>query len=146
MKNLTEKEIRFVEEYVLNGYVGSRAYALAYSTDNKNLAKAEAWSLLRKPHIQEAISASEKSCRQIAREMSLDRKSILYELKKIIKGDYTAKDRLAGINTFCKLTGGFSPDKSEVDIYFEKKEKIDTSNMSSEQIRELQNAIFAELT
>lgn len=145
MKNLTDKEIGFVEEYITNGYNGSRAYQVAYSTDNKNLAKAEAWAMLRKPHIQEAIEASEKSCRQIARENGLDRKSILLELKKIIKGNFSARERLAGLNTLLKITGSFSPVKTEIDFSFNERKKIDTSNMSLEEIKQLGYKIAAEM-
>jgi hypothetical protein len=146
MKNLTDKELKFVEEYISNGYVGSRAYKIAYSTDNNNLAKAEAWKLInRRPHIQEAISASEKSCRQISREIALDRKSILLELKKIIKGGYNAREKLASINILCKLTGAFSPKKSEYDLNFLVKKNINYDKLSQKEIKELETSILADL-
>jgi hypothetical protein len=143
MKNYTDNELEFVKNYISNGYNGAKAYREAYSTNNQAVAKAEAWRLLRKPKIQELITASEKSCRQIAREIKLDRKRVLLELKKIIKGNYSARERLAGINILCKVTGAFSPDRSEVDIHFSEERKYDTSKMTEQQIKD---CIFAEMT
>lgn len=146
MKNLTDKEKRFVEEYVSNGYNAAKAFRSVFGPSSLEVSKVQGWKLInRKPHIQEAINASEKSSRQISRELNLDRKSILLELKKIIKGDYSARERLAGIHLLLKITGAYSPNKTELDINFSDKKKIDTTGMTFEEIQQLEYKIASEI-
>lgn len=144
MKNLSIRELQFVEEYLSNGFNGSRAYQVAYKTDNTDVAKAEAWALLRKPKIQDAIESSERSYRQLAREMEMDRRSILKVLIKIIKDD-DVKEKLTGINTLAKLCGDFAPEKREIHLDYESKLNIDLTKLSGTELLELKNKILADL-
>jgi len=141
---LTIKELRFVEEYVGNSFNGSKAYQISYQTENSNLAKAEAWKMLQKHKIQDAIMLTEKSYKQLAREMRLDRRRILIMLRQVIKGN-NAKEKLAGINILCKLTGDFSPKKEEVQIEYESSFDIDISKLSKKELLELRDKILANM-
>lgn len=146
MKNekLTIKELKFVEEYVNNGFNGSKAYQVAYETNNLNYAKAQAWKNLRKIKIQDAITQTEKSYRQICRELQLDRKKILLEIRNVIRSD-NAKEKLAGINLLCKITGSFAPEKKEVQLEYESSFDIDITKLSKTEILELQNKILTSM-
>ena len=141
---LTIKELRFVEEYVGNSFNGSKSYQIAYQTDNKDISKAEAWKMLQKQKIQDAIMLTEKSYKQLAREMRLDRRRVLTVLREIIKGD-NAKDKLAGINILCKLTGDFSPQRQEIQVEYESSLDIDLSKLSADELKELQDSILASI-
>ena len=144
MKNLTFKELKFIEEYLTNGFNGSGAYQVAYETDNRDVAKAEAWALLRKPKIQFAIEDSEQSYRALAREMKIGRKNILKEVIVVVKSD-NHKEKLAGINLICKLTGGFSPERKDVSIEYESNFNVDISKLSKEELLALRTEILASL-
>jgi hypothetical protein len=135
---LTIKEALFVDEYLKNGYIASRAYQVAYQTTNKGMAKVESYRLLQKQKIKDKIEESEMSFRHLARENGLDRRSILFELKKIIKGN-NPKATLAAINTLCHLKGEFSPDRQIIEV-----EQIN-SDYSKLNEDELRIKIMAEL-
>jgi hypothetical protein len=144
MKNLSIRELKFIEEYLSNGFSGAKSYKIAYGCKNSNVAKAEAWTLLKKPKIQSAIEASERSYRQMAREMQMGRKNILKELIKIIKSD-DPKDKLAGINTLGKLCGDFAPQKKEISFEYESSLNKDLTKLSDEELLILRDEILADL-
>ena len=161
-KALTEQDLRFDHEYVSNGFKGTQAYLAAFGLDSENekdkrTAGSGAYRLLKKPQIQDAIDNEEGSYKALAREMDMSRKDVLNELKDVIwgqtkvvtkKGDVIeiendGKTKVAAINTLIKLTGDFTPERREVD--FSSAKKIDTSNMSDEAIKELQDSLLNEL-
>jgi hypothetical protein len=154
---LSEQELVFVHEYVRNGFNGSASYKVAYQEEDQAKASHGAYRLLKKPLIQDAIEQEEGSYKALARELEMDRKAILQELKDIIwaehnfvtkKGDVVAiqndgKTKNAAIVTLCKLIGDFSPEKKEVEFTTEK--VIDTKNMTKEDIELLQAALLKEM-
>jgi len=158
-KTLTEKDLLFVHEYVSNGFNGTKAYQKAFEIDddNKDSAYKGAYRLLKNPNIQEAIDQEEGSYRALAREMEMNRTEILKELKNIIWGkvkiptksgdilevENDGKTKNAAINTLVKLTGDFQPEKKEVDFSTER--KIDTKNLSEDEIKQLQATLLGEL-
>ena len=75
----------------------------------------------------------------------MDRKKILLELKEIIKGDKPAKDKLAGINTLCKLTGDFSPSKQETSFDSNDSGNIDISKLNRKEREEMKQNILREM-
>lgn len=161
-RSLDEKELKFVHEYVSNGFNGTKAYLAAFELDgedekDRRAAGTGAYRLLKKQPIQDLIDVEEGSYKALAREMEMDRKEILKEIKNIVWGERIVLDKkgeqvkigedgktkIAAINTLIKLTGDFTPEKREVD--FGSGKKIDTSNMSDEEIKELQDSLLNEL-
>ena len=81
----------------------------------------------------------------MAREMQMDRKSVLLELRNMIKGkNSSAKEKLAGINTLCKLLGDFAPQKQELQIEHSSG-SVDVSKLTGVEIIELRDKILAEM-
>ena len=158
-KKITEQELKFVHEYVSNGFKGREAYKVAFGLekkDNENASKG-AYRLLKKQIIQDAIDSEEGSYKALAREMVMNRNEILNKLKDIVWGTRVAvtkdgtkveieedgKTKIAAINTIVKLTGDFSPERKEIDFTQEK--KIDTKNLTEEQLKEMQAALMNEM-
>ena len=92
----------FAEEYVKNGYNGSKAYEVAYGQDNKDICKAEAYKLVRDSRIIEEIENVEGSFRVLGQMAGIDKATVVKVLadmlmasKKDNKGndvpDYTAR-------------------------------------------------------
>ena len=151
----------FVHEYVSNGFNGSQAYKAGFELGDSDkedaVARTSAYRLLKKPVIQDAIDAEEGSYKAMARGMEMSRKEILKELKEVIWGERVmldknqvqitvgedGKTKIAAINTLVKLTGDFSPERKEVD--FSATKKIDTKNLSEEEIKELQATLLTEM-
>jgi hypothetical protein len=140
---LTIKELRFVEAYLESGFNGAAAYRKAYNTDNSNVAKAEAYKMLRKPKIIKAIDASEISYKQLARQLNLSRRDIVEELKNIIRGN-EKKNTLIAINLLCRLLGDYGAEKIEINKYsFDT--NADISKMTPEEREEYKRKILAAL-
>lgn len=158
-KTITEKDLLFVHEYIRNGFNGTQAYMVAFelAEEQRESAAKGAYRLLKNPFIQEAIDQEEGSYRALAREMAMNRKEILEELQRIIWGKSTVltkagmpieiendgKTKVNAINTLVKLTGDFSPEKKEIDFSTER--KIDTKNLSEDEIKALQATLLGEL-
>jgi len=157
---LTEQELKFVHNYVSNGFEGTAAYAKAFDIDTeKDSSKASsgAYRLLKKVVIQDAIDFEEGSYKATAREIGMGRIEVLKELKDIIWGKRVAltkkgdaievgedgKTKIAAINTLVKLTGDFSPERKEVEFSTDK--KIDTKNLTDKELKELQAALMNEM-
>lgn len=140
--NLTIRQLKFVEEYVKNQFNGSLSYRIAFGTDNHKVSTVEASKLLKLPKIQDAIEATEQSYRHLAREMRLDRRSILLEIKNVIKNG-KPMERLSAIKLLCTLKGDFKPIKQVID--FSCNTKIDTTKMSEAELRELRDQLFSEM-
>ena len=159
---ITEQELKFVHDYVSNGFKGTKAYESAFEIKPKddkerNKIGGRAYRLLKTQIIQDAIDTEEGSFKATAREMDMGRKEILGELNKILFGSQVridkkgeqieieedGKTKIAAINTLCKLTGDFSPERKEVD--FSPSRKIDTKNLSKEEIKAMQESLLNEM-
>ncbi len=78
-KALSGSEQRFVDEYLID-FNGTRAYQAAYPAVAKTSARACAYKLLTKDHIQAAIAAG---ARKTAEKLELTRERILRETARI---------------------------------------------------------------
>lgn len=130
MKNLTDKQNGFCEEYVANGYNGAGAYRKAYNTEDSNAAAVEACKMLRLPKIIERIKEVEGDYRILGFKLGIDRKRILEEVKGMLAAkkktfnkeggvvdespDFTAINN--AIITWAKLTGEFEAEKKSIVI------------------------------
>jgi len=153
MKNLNERQLAFCAEYVANGYNGSAAYRVAYKDDNDDSCKANAWKMVRQPHIQEGIKNAELDYRIEGHGLGINKKAILtviqraLEAKKIskdgdIEDDYTAQ--LKAIEVYAKLTGDFSAEKKSIVISDEVGE-VDINKLTPEEREAYKAKILAEL-
>jgi len=156
MKILTEKETKFIEEYLSNGFKGREAYLVAYNTDNKNMASVESYKMLRNEKILAELDKQEGVFRQVAREVNLDKKQIIKKLRDIIfekqlvlnkagdlkEIDADAKSANAAIITLARLCGWFEPEKREVKL---DSSSIDTKGLSSEELESLKLQLLKEL-
>ena len=153
MKTLTEKQQSFCNEYVANGYNGSKAYATAYEQKNKDICKAEAYKLLRSPNIQEGIKNVELDYRITGHGLGINRKAIL----KVIKNGLTATKinkygdaeddttaQLKAVEVYAKLVGDFSPDKKSI-IWDDSNNEVDLSKLTPEERKAYKAKIIAEL-
>lgn len=141
--SLTSKELLFVQEYVVNGFNGKRAYMKAYKTDNENLASTEACKLLKKAKIQNALEIEEGGFRQIARQHGLDRQAIVKKLKDLIDSK-EGKTVNAAIVILARLTGDFSPEKKVLEVE-STLGNIDISKLDKEQLEKLKASLLLEL-
>ncbi|MCD4761932.1 hypothetical protein K8R32_03140 [bacterium] len=135
MKKLKPKELEFVNNYISSNYNGAASYRKTFHTTNDNVAKSEAWALIRRPHIRKAIEQSEQSFRSLARTMQMDRRSILLEIKKVIDSG-NARHKLAGIGMLAKLCGHFSPQKQDINLEFGSTFDPDILDLPAEKIKE----------
>jgi phage terminase small subunit len=78
-KTLSGSEQRFVDEYLID-FNGTRAYQAAYPAVAKTSARACAYKLLTKDHIQAAIA---EGARRTAAKLELTRERILRETARI---------------------------------------------------------------
>lgn len=158
MLELTPKERLFVEEYVVNGFNGKRAYMKAYNSNNENLSSTEACKLLKKQKIQDALEAEEGGFRQIARQHKLDRAAIVQKLYDLIYGTTLVKTKLgefieipqdgktinSAIVTLARLTGDFSPERKILEVENGLSD-IDVTKLSKEELEELKASLLSEL-
>ena len=156
-RNLTEKQSRFCEEYVKNGYNGLAAYKLSYEQPRDNVCASEAYKMLKDPRIVEEISNVEGSFGLIGKMAGLDKKAIvnilkrMTEAKKVIydKGqridevdDWTAINN--AITTFAKLSGEFT-EKKKITIEDNSEVDFDPTKMSDEEREELRERLMKDL-
>ncbi len=141
---VTQKQLDFCEEYVRNGFNGTQAYMKVYGVEKRSTAAPDACKLLRQPKIQKVLENIEGGYRQIARELEIDRRTILTKLKDIITGKklckntggelreipHDARDVISAIQTLAKLTGDFAP--TELTGLFTEA-KVDWTKLSKEE-------------
>ena len=156
MKKLNEKQIAFSEEYVRNGFKGSKAYQTAYDV-KADVAKVNAHRLLSNTLVQDYISSLEGSYKILGNGMGMDKKFVLKRLKELMyakkkiyfKGDEIGEmeDTAAAntaINTFLKTTGDIAPEKLEVTT-FEEEKTVNPANLSKKDQAALKTKILEEL-
>lgn len=61
---LNEREKQFVENYIFNGRIGTKAYMMAYDNDNYNSSAVKANKLLKKDKIQAEIARREQETKE----------------------------------------------------------------------------------
>ena len=150
MAKLTEKMTAFAEEYVKNGYVGAKAYRVAYEQDNKKVCASEAYKLLRDPRVLAQIESVEGSFRVLGQMAGLDKKTIVKVLTDMIvatkdNGNADHGARKDAITLFAKLTGDFK-EKKELEISTKDDlSDIDPTKLTAEQKVQLEKDILSEL-
>lgn len=155
MEKLTDKMNSFCEEYVANGFNGSKAYQKAYSQKSKNIAAAEAYKLLQDSRILNKIREIQGSYELIGLKLGIDRKLImkkvaeLLEAKRVVysQGSVVGEDPdNTAINnaiiTYAKLTGGFEPEKTTIKI---EENEVDVSKMTEKEKEELRTKILSTI-
>lgn len=122
-KNLTQKQQRFVDEYIISGNATQAAIKAGYS---KKTAAVTATENLRKPNIKAAI---EKRNEEIKSEKTADMVEVMEYLTSVMRGEQTesvatakgvydgvevsAKDRIKAAELIGKRHGAWT-DKKEV--------------------------------
>jgi len=144
----------FSEEYVKNGYNGTKAYGTAYGQTNKQICASEAYKLLRDQRIIDEIEVVEGSFRILGQMAGIDKGAIVRALKEMLLAmkpdkngddipDYTA--RKDAITLFGKLTGDFK-ERKEIEISNkEDLSDIDPTKLSKEEIDMLEKDLIDEL-
>lgn len=103
---LTDRNKEFAREYIANHYNGTQAYLKVYECSYENAVR-KAWSLVRKPEVQEYIKELQKE-RVEALNISADR--LLEELAQMAfaeKGDedYPANIKVRALDLLQKQMG-----------------------------------------
>lgn len=157
MTQLNENQKKFCEEYIKNGFNGSKAYSIAYSNENKNVCNVEAYKLLRDPRIQDHIKEVEGSYRIVGHKLGINKKLIMETIKNQLKatkpivanGEIVdqAPDNTAinnAITTYAKLTGDFAVERKSIEIE-ERLSDIDIKSLNTKEREELKAKILSEL-
>jgi phage terminase small subunit len=160
MKGLTEKQKKFCEEYMKNGFNGSLAYQVAYETTNKNVSASEAYRMLKDPKIQEELDNLESGFRVIGYKVGITKELLMKKILKMLNAtkvipgkdengeEKKAPDYIAinnAINTYAKLTGDFTERKKiEVDDRRDLGD-INPNELKKEQVEELKAELLKEL-
>lgn len=154
---LTSKQSSFCEQYIANGYNGTEAYAIAYETDNRNMASVEATRLLKQKDILDRINEIEGEYRIVGHKLEINKKFIMERIldmmsaTKIIYHQGTRIDEVPdnvainnAIGTYAKLVGDFTEKK---EVKFDRKDLsgIDVTKLSEEEKEELRKEIEASL-
>lgn len=145
----------FCEEYVANGFNGSKAYQKAYNQKSKDIASSEAHKLLQDPRILDRIREIQGSYELVGLKLGIDRKLIMKKVlellasKKPVYFQGTLVDTLddpTAINnaiiTYAKLTGAFEPEKTIVKV---QEEEVDVTKLDDKQKEELRAKLLKEL-
>lgn len=105
--DLTDKERRFAEEYVANGYKAVQAYLVVYQTDNISTAKANSYQVLKRDRVKQYVKELQKDGFEAA---CINAERIATELAQIAfaeKADetYTTNFKLKAIELLQKQLG-----------------------------------------
>lgn len=123
---------KFCQVYSSNGNNGTNAYLEAFSTDNKDTARAEAPRILAKPSVQDRIKELQKETEKkelITREGLIDEINKLNE-QALADGQYSVV--MKGIELKGKMIAAFT-EKREVSA------NVDVKSPLAEAIKELRN-------
>lgn len=156
VNKLTDKQKRFCEEYVLNGFNATNAYKVAYETTQK-LANVNGPALLKNPKIIKEIDSLEGEYRAAGFSVGISKTRIMEKIAQMLEAkkpivyngevvgqteDYTAINN--AITTFAKLTGDFAAEKKEIKIQDEEGD-IDLSKLTSEEKKEYKDKLLRQL-
>lgn len=145
----------FCEEYVANGFNGSKAYKKAYNQSKSNICTSEAHKLLQDQRVLDKIQQIQGSYELVGLKAGIDKKLIMKKVKSLLNtkkpiyfqgalvdniDDATAIN--AAIVTYAKLTGGFEPEKQIVKI---EEQEVDITKMSGKEKDALKAKILKEL-
>lgn len=122
MKN-NQKHIKFLEEYMINGFNATKAYLYAYPNVNENTAGVNGHKLLGTTKIKAEI---ERRQQELSKKKNIDREFIVNEFLEIIKsskdqgvdGEGLLKDRTnwnKAVVNLANFLGLSAPDKKEIE-------------------------------
>lgn len=155
MIQLTDKQKRFCEEYVLNGFNASKAYKAAYGGSDKG-ATANGCAMLKNQRILKFIDEIEGQYREAGYNVGVSKKRIMQKISDMLDAkkpiiyngaivgetdDYSAINN--AITTFAKLTGDFAAEKKEITITEE--DDTDVSKLTQEEKIEYKKKLLREL-
>ena len=150
---ITKKMAAFAEEYVKNGYNGSKAYKTAYGQDNGQICASEAYKMLRDQRIIDEIENVEGSFRVLGQGAGIDKKTIVKVLFDMLEAEKETREgslvpdwtaRKDAITLFSKLAGDFK-EKKELTFKKEDLTEIDPTKMTSEEKEQLEKDLLSEL-
>lgn len=159
-KQLNENQKRFCEEYILNGFNGTKAYKVAYNQENASSAAVSAHDLLNKDNVIDYLSVLEGDYRIIGQGVGINKKVIMKTLrdqlqakKKVFfndgKDEKEVDDNTAvnnAINTYLKLTGDFAPEKKSVEFNDSGLSATDLAKLTPEEKEKKKQEIINELS
>ena len=82
MKKIKLKDKKFIEAYLLNGFIASRAYIEVHGEDKAKNARQNAWGLMQKPEVKEYLVMRQK---EIELLLDVPYNEIMQKLRKIIE-------------------------------------------------------------
>jgi len=152
MKELNKKQKLFCEEYIKNGYNGSKAYGSAYEQENKWAAATWACQLLRDESIRDYIDNVEGSYRIVGYQEGITKSWLLKTYKEMLNAtrstvsgeqipDWTSRHN--AVQGIAKLLGDLT-ERKKVEIE-EKDKSIDLNSMSNEEKEEYRKMLLSEL-
>ena len=170
MKQLNDKQIKFCEEYVANGYNGSEAYRNSFNTDNLDTCRVNACKLLRLPKITAKVREIQGNYHILGMQMGIDRKLVIRRIKEMMdmrKTTMVEKSEMVegklvknkevvdlgmdciavnnAIVTWAKLTGEFEAEKKQVSFSETDGMEKDPSKMTEAEREEAKQKILSEI-
>jgi phage terminase small subunit len=85
-KELTVKQRKFIEEYVVSGNATQAYFKAGYKASSNSIASSEGFKLLKKPSIKKAI---EEKMKELQSEKIASQTEILELLTKGVRGELT---------------------------------------------------------
>lgn len=149
---LNKQQKTFCEEYIKNGYNGSKAYKLAYNQENRTHAAVWASQLLQRELIRDYIDQIEGSYRIVGYQEGITKsemlrvyKEMLHATKRTATGenieDWTARHN--AVQGIAKLLGDLTERKKvELD---DNKKGINLDAMSDEEKEAYKKELLEEL-
>lgn len=162
---LNEKQAVFVREYILQDYNATKAYMIAYGSEESDMKilASNASRMLKNAKIQRAIDAEEGSYLVVARKNGITKDKIMKKIHDLIfnkvkiynqvgkcigERDPTINESSTAITLYSKFVGGFAPDRRlEVkldgqDFYpqqddRQERSKINMANLTTEERKNL---------
>ena len=111
---MNEKNKKFCDEYLANGFNGTQAYLSAYpSVKREETAAAAATRMLKNVKVQEYIKSEQD---KMSDNLHITRETILNDLKRMQERTESTNPNasLKSIDLMCKLLGLYEPIKQDV--------------------------------
>lgn len=109
--SLSDKQQAFVDEYLVNGFNGLKAYIKAYPDSSEESAQSSASRLLENAKVKTAIEEAQKENRKRSR-MTQDEKLELLE-EWMTDRENQVRDRISSLKAHNEMTGDNAPTKIE---------------------------------
>lgn len=127
---MSGKQQRFLDEYLNNGLNQTKAYMVAYQTNNYDYAKSQASIIIAKPNSQSYLS-SVKS--KLARQYDIKREDNIKQIMDVIKDSENAFVKLKALDMLNKMAG-FYIEKPQVNIQSTGQVTVDFGGYNPNQI------------